>query len=95
MLRLQINIGRYVMLREISKHRHKLQSEWKGPMRITEAKNDHDFLLEDINSPNTIAAPAQRLLKFPISNRALQAPVELKQQAAHFETAYHLVESIT
>lgn len=93
-LPLNIDIGDYVMVRVSVKGNHKLQSKWKGPMRVIEARSDLVFVLEDINDARTLTAHAQRLVPYPITTRTKQALLELKQQAADYDTTYHLVDVI-
>lgn len=56
--------------------------------------NDLAFVLEDLNSADTLIAQSQRIFQYLITDHALQALVELKKQAGNYDTTYRLVESI-
>lgn len=49
-LRLNIDKGDYVMGRTRSKRNQHLQTKWRGPMRVKEAKTNLVFVLEDIKT---------------------------------------------
>lgn len=93
-LSLNIDVGGYVMVRVCTKGNHKLQSKWKKPMRVIDAKNDLLSVLENLNDASTLIAHAQRIVPYSVSDRASQSSLELKHQAAHHDTTYHLVDSI-
>lgn len=84
----------YVMIRAHAKRSHKLQARWRGPMRVTYAKSHLVFEVENLNDGSKLVAHAQRMLPYPAARRGEQASIELKKQAEHYDTQYHLVESI-
>lgn len=93
-LPLNINIGGYVTMRVCSKCTQKLQPKWKVPMRVIKAKGDLLFLLEDLNDARNRKAHAQRLVPYPLTTYSTQAWSERKQQVAHYNMTYHLVDAI-
>lgn len=49
-LQINISIIEYVKVRTHTKWRHQLQSKWRGPIKVEEAKANLFFVLEDINN---------------------------------------------
>lgn len=67
------------MVRISGKRGHKLQTKWKGPLRVIETKLPLLFVIEVINRSHQITAHAQRLVLYPVlsSARHQQASNEL------------------
>lgn len=63
-------------------------------MRVAETRNYLVFWLDDLNRADTLITNAHSVTSYPLSDLASQATLDLKQQATHHETTYHLVESI-
>lgn len=89
-----IDVGDYVMVRTHCNRNHKLQTNCRGPMRETEAKSSLVFVVEDIVNANKMVVHAQRMLSYPVSQQGELAFAELVKQADHYDTSYHLVDSI-
>lgn len=93
-LPLSIDIENYVMIRMHSKRDPKLQSKWRGPMRVVEANYNLVLVVEDILNARKTTVHAQHMQPYPVTHRGEQASAELKQQAEHYDTTHHLVGSI-
>lgn len=91
---LNINIGDYVMIRTHAHRNHKLESKWRGPMLVVEAKSTLVFVVKDINNGSQQTVHAQRMIPYPISRNATMISEELKQQATYYDTNFHLVQEI-
>lgn len=63
-------------------------------MRVTEAKSHLVFEVENLNDGSNLVTHAQRVLPYPATRCSKQASIGLKWQAKHYDTQYHLVESI-
>lgn len=93
-LPLNIYVGDFVMVRVSTKRGHKLETKWKGPMRVVETKSSLLFVVEDINSSHRITAHAQRLVPYPITPTTEQTSKELKQQATYYDMMTQIVDRI-
>lgn len=93
-LPINIELADYVMIRTHAKREQKLQARWHGPMRVVASKSDLVFEVESIVDGSKSVLHAQRMVPYPVTPRGKQASSELKQQAQHYDTKYHLVHSI-
>lgn len=89
-----LHIDDYVMVRTDVQRKHKVQSIWRGPMRVIESKSDLVFKVEDIINAEQHTVHAQRIVSYPVTQQGAEASNELLEQAAHFDKKYHLVDSI-
>lgn len=63
-------------------------------MPLIEAKIDLVFILEHLNSADTLIAHVQRMIPYLIFDRASQALEKRRQRAAYYGTAFQIMESI-
>lgn len=91
-LPLNIAIGDYEMIRTHAKREHKLQSKWRGLMLVKEARASLVFVVEDLINAKQFNVHAQRMLIHPINKTSPHVSEELKQQALHYHSPYHLVD---
>lgn len=63
-------------------------------MRVIEAKSSLVFIVNHITTTQRLVIHAQLMVLYLVAYRGEQAFEELKQQAAHYDTTYHLVEAI-
>lgn len=75
-------------------HNHNFQPKSMESMRLIEEKSDPVFELKAIIDAPTLTAHAQRLVPYPKTTHATRASSKLKQQVAHYDTIYHLVDDI-
>lgn len=50
--------------------------------------------MEDLIYAQQLGVHARRIVPYPVKKWSEHASEDLRQQAAHFETVYHLVEEI-
>lgn len=93
-LPINVEVGDYVMIRTSAERSHMLQAQWRGPMKIRNAKSHLVFEVENINDGSKFVVHEQRLLLYTATQRGEQASIELKQQSKHYDTKYHLVETL-
>lgn len=91
---LNIDLGGYVTVRTSAKPKDKLQSKWLGQMLVKQAKSNLVYLMEDIIDARKLTVHAQRMVPYPVTKAAEQLSEELKIQALHFDSDYHLVDEI-
>lgn len=91
-LPLNINIGDFVMVNVSSRRKQKLQTKWKGLMRVRKPKLHLLFVVEDINHQHKMTAHAQRLVPYSLTNKHLHASRELQQRAGHYKTVTQIIE---
>lgn len=92
-LSLNIDVGDYVMLRTGKKCKQEIQSKWKGPMWVVQAKCDLVSDFEHVSDSSVLAAHARRIAPHPVSKNASQICLEAKEQVVHYDTRYLFVES--
>lgn len=63
-------------------------------MRVTDTKLQLVFKVESINDGSRLVAHVQCMLPYPARRHGEQAFIVLQQQAKHYDTQYHLVQSI-
>lgn len=63
-------------------------------MRFKEVKSKLTFIVQDINHLHKLIVHAQRIIRYPVTRHQTQASETLKQQAAYYDTLFHLVEAI-
>lgn len=68
-----IDVGDYVMVLVSAKRNHKLQSKMRGLMRVVKAKNDLVFVVGDLSNVRTSLSHPQRIVSYPVPDRASQA----------------------
>lgn len=93
-LLLSINVGDYIMTRSHTRKEHKLQTKWHGPMRENEAKWISVFNVNGVVNARQLTVPAQRMVPYPAPKQNACTSDGLRQQGAHFDTSYHLVNEI-
>lgn len=93
-LPINIDIGDYVMVPTHTKPSHKLQAMWRGPMKVVKSKSNLEFTIENIVSHQHHVVHAQRTISYPSTGFGEQALNELKEQAVHYDSSYHLVDDI-
>lgn len=93
-LTLNINVEDHAMIRSHTRKEHKLQINWRGPMRVRKAKSALVFIAEDLVHAQQLTVHAQRMVSYPVTKPSDCASEELRQKAAHFHTNYHLVHEI-
>lgn len=89
---LNIDIDGYVTVNMGTKHIHKQQSKQKEPLRVTEPNKDLVIVLRNVHDASTLLFHAQRMGRYHVSRRIMQAWVELKQQTAIYLSVYYLVK---
>lgn len=91
---INVYIGSYVMIRTHSKPHYKLQSLWRDPMKIVKSKWNLLFVIEDVGKQRRQVFHAQPMIPYSVAHLGEHASKELREQAAHYDTTYHLVDSI-
>lgn len=93
-LPLNISISYHVMTRTHAKCRHKFQYKWRGPMLVKEAKSSPVFVLKYFINAEQMTVHAHSMLIYHFNKTSPCASEELKQQAIHYDSTYHLVDEI-
>lgn len=91
---LNINVGDHLMIRTHAQRDHKLQSKWRGPMLVNEAKSALVFTVEDLSNAKQQTVHAQRMLPYTISTTTAHISEELIEQAIYYDTTFLLVDEI-
>lgn len=94
MLPVCFEIGSYIMIRAHAKRNGKLESIWRGPMRVVSSKPDLMFVVKDIVSQKQQIVHAQRMVHYPSTAFGNIASHELKEQAIYYDAHYQLVKDI-
>lgn len=94
-LHVNFSIGDYVMVCSHAKLNHKLQWMLTGPMHFVEVKSNLIFIVEDLLHTNPQTMHAKRMMLYPARKREQAASQELKYQAAHYDSTYHLGNSLS
>lgn len=74
---------------------HTLQAIWRGPMRVVEVKSDLGYTVEGLIHIKWQTMHAQRMMLYPAGKRTQEASPKVKEQAVHYDSTYHLVDSLT
>lgn len=82
------------MLRVCFRREHKLQSKWRSPMRVKEAKSSLVFVVKHSVKCGFITVHAQRMIPYSAKEaegRTLEQP---NKQATRYDAGYYLVDKI-
>lgn len=80
------------MVRVSSKRGHKLQTKWKGSMRVTKTKSRLLFDVEIIDHQHKVIAHTERLSSYHLTAIHNHVFEELYQQASYYRTMTQIVE---
>lgn len=87
-------IGDYVMTRAARGKRHKLTSNWLGPMRVVATRSDLVFDVENLSRTRTHTVHAQRMQPYPVKLTPEDLTQELRAYGAFCDGGRFLVAGI-
>lgn len=91
-LPISIGIGVYVVICAHAKRNLKLQSLWRGLIKVIDFKPSFMFTVEDITTRQCFTVCAQRIIPYHATRLCEQTLHELKRQSVDCGLTYNLVE---